>query len=232
MATPAMGPVAHTFSYPPDIQSEKSRQQYKLKIKKENPEKLFEDSSNSKGKTITTNLLFYTERQTAWHTASCTLLPYHIKHGICRGRKLCIYEDSDKNPENRHLTINLYQNGTVMIQGNNAALTNFEQTFQCLKEMVERDEANPCEQNHSDTPEDTDQNEPSTHINKKNRTTPETTENTSLPPSTGLHNTVDQLQHSLALLELEIVELSEQVDALTTKDTEQLREQLDQIRNS
>ncbi len=66
---------------------------------------------------------------------------------------------------------------------------------------------------------------------KKNRTTPETTENISLPPSTGLHNTVDQLQHSLALLELEIVELSEQVHALTTKDTEQLREQLDQIRN-
>ncbi len=118
-----------------------------------------------------------------------------------------------------------------MIQGNNAALTNFEQTFQCLKEMVERDEANPCEQNHSDTPEDTDQNEPSTHNNKKNRTTPETTENISLPPSTGLHNTVDQLQHSLALLELEIVELSEQVHALTTKDTEQHREQLDQIRN-
>ncbi len=118
-----------------------------------------------------------------------------------------------------------------MIQGNNAALTNFEQTFQCLKEMVERDEANPCEQNHSDTPEDTDQNEPSTHNNKKNRTTPETTENFSLPPSTGLHNTVDQLQHSLALLELEIVELSEQVHTLTTKDTEQLRELLDQIRN-
>ncbi len=58
MATPAMGPVAHTFSYPPDIQSEKSSQQYKLKIKKETPEKLFKDSSNSKGKTITTNLLF------------------------------------------------------------------------------------------------------------------------------------------------------------------------------
>ncbi len=55
--------------------------------------------------------------------------------------------------------------------------------------------------------------------------------NISLPPSTGLHNTVDQLQHSLALLQLEIVELSEQVHALTTKDTEQLREQLDQIRN-
>ncbi len=51
------------------------------------------------------------------------------------------------------------------------------------------------------------------------------------PQSTGLDNTVDQLQHNLALLELEIVELSEQVHALTTKDTEQLREQLDQIRN-
>ncbi len=97
--------------------------------------------------------------------------------------------------------------------------------------MVERDEANTCEQNHSDTPEDTHQNEPSTHNNKKNRTTPETTENISLPPSTGLHNTVDQLQHSLALFELEIVELSEQVHALTTKYMEQLREQLDQIRN-
>ncbi len=56
-------------------------------------------------------------------------------------------------------------------------------------------------------------------------------QNISIPPSTGLHNTVIQLQHSLALLEMEIVELSEQVHALTTKDTEQLREQLDQIRN-
>lgn len=226
MATPAMGTGAHTFSYPPEIQSEKSRQHHKLKIKKENPETLFKDSSNSKGKAITTNLLFYTERPTAWHTASCTLFPYHTKHGICRGRQLCIYEDSDKDPENRHLTINLYQNGTVMVQGNNAALTNFEQTFHCLKEMVERDEVN-----HTNTVEVTGQNEPSTHNNTKNKTTPETTENISIPPSTGLHNTVIQLQHSLALLEMEIVELSEQVHALTTKDTEQLREQLDQIRN-
>ncbi len=111
-----------------------------------------------------------------------------------------------------------------MVQGNNAALTNFEQTFHCLKEMVERDEVN-----HTNTVEV--MNEPSTHNNTKNKTTPETTENISIPPSTGLHNTVIQLQHSLALLEMEIVELSEQVHALTTKDTEQLREQLDQIRN-
>ncbi len=103
---------------------------------------------------------------------------------------------------------------------------NFEQTFHCLKEMVERDEAN-----HTNTVEVTGQNEPSTHNNTKNKTTPETTENISIPPSTGLHNTVIQLQHSLALLEMEIVELSEQVHALTTIDTEQLREQLDQIRN-
>ncbi len=92
--------------------------------------------------------------------------------------------------------------------------------------MVERDEVN-----HTNTVEVTGQNEPSTHNNTNNKTTPETTENISIPPSTGLHNTVIQLQHSLALLEMEIVELSEQVHALTTKDTEQLREQLDQIRN-
>ncbi|XP_026095531.1 uncharacterized protein LOC113067372 [Carassius auratus] len=231
MATPAMGTGAHTFSYPPDIKSEKSRQQHKLKTQKENPETLFKDTLNSRGKTITTNLLFYTEQPTAWHTASCTLFQYHTKHGICKGRQLCIYEDAEKDPENRHLTINFYQNGTVMIQGNSAALTNFEQTFHCLKDMVERDEANPCKQTHTDTPEDTDQNEPSTHDNTENRTPPETTENISLPQSTGLHNTVVQLQHSLALLEVEIVELSEQVHILSTKDTEQLREQLDQMRN-
>ncbi len=90
--------------------------------------------------------------------------------------------------------------------------------------MVERDEVK-----HTNTVEV--MNEPSTHTNTKNKTTPETTENISIPPSTGLHNTVIQLQHSLALLEMEIVELSEQVHSLTTKDTEQLREQLDQIRN-
>lgn len=139
MATSAIGSGAHTFSYPPDIQSEKSRQQHKLKTQKENPATLFKDTSNCKGKTITTNLLFYTEHPTVWLT-------------ICKGRQMSIYEDPVKDPENRHLTVNFYQTGTVMLQGNSAALTTFEQTFYTLKDMVERQEVNPCKQSNPDTP--------------------------------------------------------------------------------
>ncbi len=178
-----MGPVAHTLSYPQTSSLRQAdRQQYKLKIKKENPEKLFKDSSNSKGKNHHHKpaLLHRTPNCMA-HSFLHTAPISHQNMGSVEADNCAFMRTQTKTQRNRHLTINFYQNGTVMIQGNNAALTNFEQTFQCLKEMVERDEANPCEQNHSDTPEDTDQNEPSTHNNKKNRTTPETTENISLP---------------------------------------------------
>lgn len=227
-----MGDGAHTFDYPPDIQSEKSRQQYKLKQQKENPETLFKDTSNLKGKTITTNLLFYTEHPTVWHTAFCTHFQHFTKNGICKGRQICIYEDSTKNPENRQLTINLYQNGTIMVQGNNAILTQFEKTFHSLKVKVNTEIANICML--TPTPATLEHMETSPHPNTEEKTNSEEKKSNSLPASPDLHNTVAQLQHSLALLEVEIIEISEHVQSktLSTEDTEQLRDQLCQIRNA
>lgn len=71
-----MGPGAQTFDYPPDIQSEKSRQQNKRNKKK--TQKSYLKTHHKKGKIITTNLFFYTDRLNVWHTAFCT----HYTHNI------------------------------------------------------------------------------------------------------------------------------------------------------
>ena len=48
-----------------------------------------------------------------------------------------IFEDIGKDQENRFLTVNVYQIGTVMVQGSEAAISSFLQDFPTLGKIVE-----------------------------------------------------------------------------------------------
>ena len=47
---------------------------------------------NTEFRTVT-NLLFYTDHTTAWHTAVTRHFSYTTKKGICKGRQTHIFED-------------------------------------------------------------------------------------------------------------------------------------------
>ena len=83
------------------------------------------------------NLLFYTDNTTAWHTAVTRHVSYTTKKGICKGRQIHMFEDSDKDQENRLLTVNMYQNSTVMVQGSEAALSSVVQDYPTIRKIEE-----------------------------------------------------------------------------------------------
>lgn len=96
---------------------------------KENPETLFEDRTK-KGRI--TNLLFYTERLTFWERKFCEKYPHVDNQKIDKANQLLIYNNQNKERKNRYLTVNLYQSGTVMIQGKQDDLMTFKETFNIM----------------------------------------------------------------------------------------------------
>ncbi|CAB1313300.1 unnamed protein product [Coregonus sp. 'balchen'] len=203
------------FEYPAEIKSEKGRINFKHRILRENPETLFADCSQNG---TVTNLLFYTDHTTAWHTAVTSHFSYTTKKGICKGRQIHIFEDSDKDQENRFLTVNMYQNGTIMVQGSEAALSSVVQDFPTLMKIAE---------------------------SKKDKDSTLTSPLTSGTPTAGLssplpaynhqsqdHTTISLLRDRLALLEVWVTELKEQPPSYTTPspDTELLQDQINQCR--
>jgi hypothetical protein len=65
------------------------------------------------------------------------LEPGISKKGICKGRQIHIFEDSKKDQENRFLRVNMHQNGTIMVQGSDAALRSFVEDFPTLRKIAE-----------------------------------------------------------------------------------------------
>lgn len=233
MAGAAAEPRPQTFHFPTDTLSESSKQQHKLKTQRENPETLFKDCSVIKGKTTTTNLLFYTQDTDVWHAAICSHYKYVTKRGICKGRQIYIFEDSERESDNRFLTINLYQNGTVMIQGSEAALTQFEKTFPSLKTQCKNERASdpslalPPEEHSA-------QREPQplhSHTPTVEDTPPSTS--TAPFPSPRLLSTVTQLRDSLSMMEVELIGLKEQMQThiSTNSGSEPLKDQINQTKH-
>ncbi|XP_066514798.1 uncharacterized protein [Hoplias malabaricus] len=218
------------FHFPTDTLSESSKQQHKLKTQRENPEILFKDCSLIKGKTFTTNLLFHTQHTDVWHTAICQHYKHVTKRGICKGRQIYIFEDSEKEPDGKLLTVNLYLNGTVMIQGSEAALTQFEETFPSLKSQCETEKT----ADHSLTvPSETHSTQPlHSHTTAVEDHSPSTVPTASTEPvlNPHLHTTVTQLRDSVSLLEVELIGLKEhiQTHSSSSLDSRALRDQLSQ----
>ena len=224
---------ARPFTYPAGVNSESSRTQHKLRIQRESPETLFADCNQSQGKSVTTNLLLYTEQTAAWHTAVCAHYPHFTKRGICKGRQILTFTNEEKDPENRCLTINMYQNGTIMVQGSEAALSSFERDFSTLKKLSETEKIKNASTPLIPGPEKLNShNEPG-----KEKTTPVCNSgDIDQDPQTQaqhLHSTVEQVRDSLSLLEVELTELKEQVLTHITCNTEAqfLKDQLSQVRN-
>ncbi len=101
------------IQYPSDVTTDSARKNYKQKLLKDNPEILFADSFKTGG---FCNLIFFTDHPNIWHEAIINHFPSVKKEGICNGWKVKIKEPCD--PDVTIITVNIYKNGTVMVQGN------------------------------------------------------------------------------------------------------------------
>ncbi|KAF3855955.1 hypothetical protein F7725_016678, partial [Dissostichus mawsoni] len=127
--------------YPQEVKNDSARKAYKLKLLKDRPETLFADLYKS-GEV--SNLIFLTDQPLAWHAAISAHYPSVKKEGICNGWKIKIKEVED--PDTVMTTVNMYKNGTVMVQGN---LTPFELDFLLIKERAQQEKSAPTDNNHT-----------------------------------------------------------------------------------
>ncbi|MGH0124959.1 UNVERIFIED_CONTAM: hypothetical protein FKN15_020845 [Acipenser sinensis] len=134
-------PLSCDMQYPEEIKSAQAKKQHKLKVMRDHPECLYADYALTGEQRVKTNLIFYTEQPTAWHTALCNMYSNIKKRGICNGRQISVGEDSD--PDSTVFTVNVYHNGTVLIQGSEASLNSFEECFTILKEQAEMEKSFP-----------------------------------------------------------------------------------------
>ncbi len=104
--------TAESILYPPEARRDTSRKQYKQKILKDRPEDLFADHYKSGDGS---NLIFLTQRPSAWHSTICSHYQSVKRDGICNGWKIKIKDEED--PDSVAITVNIYKNGTVMVQG-------------------------------------------------------------------------------------------------------------------
>ena len=98
---------------------------------RQQPERLLSDYSSSKQGRVRCNLLFYTHHPMAWHTALCCQPTFKSTRKIKKGTEIIM------SMCKIDLTINLYANGTVMIQGAEKGLSSFHSVFPSLKQTVE-----------------------------------------------------------------------------------------------
>ena len=81
------------------------------------------------------NLRFKTHRRTAWIEAFERYYEGRVTRNTIQDALQLVIE----NPVKKHLTVNLYLTGTVMLQGARPVLTTFEnQTFDELRGMIEQ----------------------------------------------------------------------------------------------
>ncbi|MGH0130044.1 UNVERIFIED_CONTAM: hypothetical protein FKN15_072952 [Acipenser sinensis] len=199
--------------YPAELSNAQSKRQHKISVLRDNPECLYSDYTNTGGKRIKNNLIFHTEHTQTWHAAICSKHRNIKKRGIWHGRQITVGEDSD--PDSTVLTINIYQNGTVVIQGNEASLDLFEKSFQPLKEEVESKKTHPAT---------TDPDDPGPE-----NTAPITDDT---PDASQLPSSTQYLRESLAQLELEFAEFRELTLASLSEAslTQQLRDEVSQVK--
>ncbi len=184
MATAACKP--RPFVYP-QRSSEHSKQLHRQKQIKDHPETLFADYDRS----TMTNLLFYTENSSLWHTAFCQPFTFTTKRGICKGRQILVFEDAEGNEESRILSLNLYHNGTVMIQGSEPALQAFTADFIQIKQQAHLNTS--LIRDHKDI---NTTSSPVKYIQKKKTTA------TAL-----IQSPMSKMKEKFSLLEIDVVEL-------------------------
>ncbi len=181
--------------YPADFKGDK-RKAFKQTLLHEHPESLYVDMTSQEKRT---NLIFYTERNLIWKSVINEHFPYTKKRGICKGSQICIFESADHS--SHFQTINLYNSGTVLIQGNEASLQAFEKSFPLLKQTVEE------ESPYSVKEESEDENEllPYSPVS----TSPVPSDELMTEQATHVSSYLRCLPEKMALLEMEVSELKQ-----------------------
>lgn len=196
------------IAYPNELKNaQEKKKTFKQQVLKESPESLIADYSQIRETKTKTNLVFHMERLDAWDAAFSAL----SKRGISSGRQVTVYEDND--PDITIFTINIYKNGTVLIQGSENSLDIFEKLFTNLQQKVELN--NESEANNRDT-ETLGKIENSTDNN--NNLTPHLSESPE----------IRSLKECLSCLEAEFTEFRENILAkmAETNSTQLIRDEI------
>ncbi|XP_067310538.1 mediator of RNA polymerase II transcription subunit 15-like [Pseudorasbora parva] len=180
------------IQYPSEVTTDSARKSFKQKLLTNSPETLFADRFKT-GEIC--NLIFFSDHPSAWHKAIISHYPSVKKEGICNGWKVKIREAQD--PDSTVMTVNIYKNGTVMVQGN---LTLFQADFRAIGDTVRHEKALLSERLSSD------QN-PQTSTSDPRPTSADITEK----PSSTLLKSIPLLQEHFTKLEMEMVQLRETV---------------------
>lgn len=123
--------------YPSHITTVKAKKAFKLKVLQESPETVIADFTITEKGKVKSNLLFFTHNPKAWQSTFTEAFMHIKKNGISKGRQITVYEDEYKTCP--MFTINIYNNGTVMVQGSENCLDNFQNNFQKMKEEAEKE---------------------------------------------------------------------------------------------
>ena len=126
------------ITYPANIKSAKDKKNMKEDIMKKYPEVLISDYKGPDDNKVLCNLLFFTQYPTAWHTTLCAAWKCVRKGGISKGRQITLQGAMDFK-----LTVNLYHNGTVMVQGSEVSLTQFQRKFKEIKSNTLKHKKDP-----------------------------------------------------------------------------------------
>ncbi len=166
-----------TIQYPSEIKTDSARKNYKQKLLSKNPETLFADLFKT-GEIC--NLIFFSDHPSAWHKA------------ITKIRE-------PKDPDSTVITVNIYKNGTIMVQGN---LKLFQADYRAIAEATKHEKALLSESLSSE------QN-PQNSSSDLKPTPAETAKTENIPSS--LPKSIPILQEHFMKLETEMVQLRETV---------------------
>lgn len=209
MASSTVSTEAIPLLYPRDVTNESGRKTYKQKVLKGRPETLFSDLYKSGD---VSNLILLTDQPLAWHAAINAHYPHVKKEGICNGWKLKIKEGED--PDSVMMTVNIYKNGTIMVQGNRKQ---FESDFILIKKRAQQEKSAPTVNTH--ILPDTDTTPTSscpTRDQPPQENEPTSPEQVQDPQ---LNHTINDIKVKFTELERELVQLREIISQQPTLDT-------------
>ena len=121
------------------------------------------------------------------------------KEGICHGWKLKVKEAED--PDSPMTSVNIYKNGTVMVQGN---LRQFELDFPLIKERAQQEKSPPPEDIHTLPDTDTTSTPTCPPADQKNE--PSSSEHAQDPKLTSI---ITDMKVKFSELERDLVQLRE-----------------------
>ena len=195
----------HPIHYPSEVKNELQRREFKQKLLEGNPETLFADLYKN-GEV--SNLIFYSEHPSIWHSTIIHHHPSAERKGICNGWKLQLTEKED--PDTVITTINIYKTGKIMVQGN---IKTFQSEFETIKAQAaaQREKSGPL-----DPPQTTSAATSPPHSSL----TEEEQSDKEMEPTASTAPPMNDMRDKLAHMERELVQLHEMsLQTNTLKDS-------------